>query len=211
MTQKLPQESLRPGMFISVGPSGFTISGLIGMGQSIGKVVSPDFMDGNGELAGAVSMIMANWVGIWLWGLAIWFFIVSAGAHWSCVGHGKMHFAMTWFSYIFPNTGKFVPTSKHRYSSVLIGLSSHDRYVRRWPRSRQQAHQNSRLCHGLPPNLRLVLRVREHDSRRHLGRNSLAAEAGRPRRGRMEDGCGPKASSRRRRRDLGVYPKSGNG
>ena len=28
MTQKLPKESLRPGMFISVGPSGFTISGM---------------------------------------------------------------------------------------------------------------------------------------------------------------------------------------
>jgi tellurite resistance protein TehA-like permease len=31
MTQKLPQESLRPGMFISVGPSGFTIAGIVGM------------------------------------------------------------------------------------------------------------------------------------------------------------------------------------
>ncbi|KAH9826829.1 Voltage-dependent anion channel, partial [Teratosphaeria destructans] len=32
MTQKLPQESLRPGMFISVGPSGFTIAAVMGMG-----------------------------------------------------------------------------------------------------------------------------------------------------------------------------------
>jgi len=69
MTQKLPQESLRPGMFISVGPSGFTISGVIGMGQSLPRVVPPDFMGpGNGALAGSVSLIMANWLGLWLWG-----------------------------------------------------------------------------------------------------------------------------------------------
>lgn len=105
MTQKLPSESARPGMFISVGPSGFTVSGLIGMGQRLPKVVSPSFMDGNGELAGTVSMIVANWVGVWLWGLAVWFFIVSVAAHWSCVGHGKMQFSMTWYSYVFPNTG----------------------------------------------------------------------------------------------------------
>lgn len=103
MTQKLPTESLRPGLFISVGPSGFTIAGLINMGQRLPAVVTKDFM-GDGEFAAKVSMVMANWTGLWLWGLAFWFFIVSAGAHWSCVRHGRMTFAMTWYSYIFPNT-----------------------------------------------------------------------------------------------------------
>src|SRR5581483_3823241 len=105
MTQKLPKENLRPGMFISVGPSGFTISGLILMGQQLPKTVPKDFMGlGMGELAGNVSMIMANWVGIWLWGLALWFFLVSVGAHFSCAAQGKMTFAMTWYSFVFPNT-----------------------------------------------------------------------------------------------------------
>ncbi|GAB7363646.1 hypothetical protein MBLNU230_g4216t1 [Neophaeotheca triangularis] len=103
MTQKLPKESLRPGMFISVGPSGFTIAGIINMGQRLPDVVTADFM-GDGEFAGKVSKVMANWMGLWLWGLAFWFFIVSVGAHWSCVRHGRMTFAMTWYSYIFPNT-----------------------------------------------------------------------------------------------------------
>lgn len=67
MTQKLPKENLRPGMFISVGPSGFTITGLINMGHNLPNVLPSDFM-GNGQLAGQVSMIMANWAGIWLWG-----------------------------------------------------------------------------------------------------------------------------------------------
>jgi tellurite resistance protein TehA-like permease len=107
MTQKLPKESLRPGMFISVGPSGFTVAGIVNMGQELGKgrVVPPDFMgNGLGELAGKVSMICANWVGLWLWGLALWFFFVSVGAHYSCARKGKMDFAMTWYSFIFPNT-----------------------------------------------------------------------------------------------------------
>ncbi|KAI7109329.1 putative C4-dicarboxylate/malic acid transporter, partial [Hortaea werneckii] len=105
MTQKLPQESLRPGMFISIGPSGFTISAVVTMGQNMPRVVPANFMaPGMGELAGKVSLITANWMGLWLWGLAIWFFLVSVGAHWSTVRHGRGKFAMTFYSYIFPNT-----------------------------------------------------------------------------------------------------------
>lgn len=104
MTQKLPKESLRPGMFISVGPSGFTASGLINMAANLPAVIPHDFMN-VGQLAGTISVVMANWVGIWLWALALFFCIVSVGAHVSCIGNGRFHFAMTWFSFVFPNTG----------------------------------------------------------------------------------------------------------
>lgn len=67
MTQKLPTESVRPGMFISVGPSGFTIAGIINMGQVIPDVIPADFM-GVGEVAGTISLVVANWMGLWLWG-----------------------------------------------------------------------------------------------------------------------------------------------
>ena len=109
MTQKLPKESLRPGMFISVGPSGFTISAIVNMAETLPKVIPSDFM-GNGELCGMVSMFVGNWIGIWLWGLALWFFIVSVGAHWSCVRYGRMNFAMTWYSFVFPNTALVTAT-----------------------------------------------------------------------------------------------------
>ena len=105
MTQKLPQESMRPAMFISVGPSGFTIAGVISMASQLPHNVPPDFM-GDGELAGRVSVIMATWMGLWLWGLALWFFLVSVFAHYSTVRHGRWEFAMTWYSYVFPNTGE---------------------------------------------------------------------------------------------------------
>lgn len=102
-SQKLPAESTRPGMFISVGPSGFTVSGLIHLGNSLPQMVPPQFMD-DGHLAAQVGRIMAYWSGIWLWGLAIWFFFVSVGAHWSCVAGNRLSFAMTWYAFIFPNT-----------------------------------------------------------------------------------------------------------
>jgi tellurite resistance protein TehA-like permease len=118
MTHKLPTENVRPGMFVSVGPSGFTIAGVITMGQALPGVVDEDFMgDGMGDLVGKITMVGANWFGIWLWGsvmiflfrnvqltgdmscrLALWFLIISVGAHFSSAAKGKIHFAMTWYA-----------------------------------------------------------------------------------------------------------------
>ena len=109
MTHKLPTESTRPGMFVSVGPSGFTVSSLIQMGAHFPTVVPASFM-GNGALAGQVTKIVAYWASIWLWGLAIWFFMVSVGAHWSCVGGNRLTFAMTWYAFVFPNTSLITST-----------------------------------------------------------------------------------------------------
>ncbi len=67
MRHKLPKESSRPGMFVSVGPSGFTVSGLITMADSAQRVLPEDFM-GDGALAAMILKVSANWVGIWLWG-----------------------------------------------------------------------------------------------------------------------------------------------
>lgn len=67
MTHKLPREALRPGMFVSVGPSGFTISGILGLAVNVDRILPPDFM-GDGPLAAFVLKIIGNWTGIWLWG-----------------------------------------------------------------------------------------------------------------------------------------------
>jgi len=101
MSHKLPKESVRPGMFVSVGPSGFTISGLITMGQALPRVVSPDFMvAGQGQLVATITLVIGNWAGLWLWGLAFWFFIISVGSHISSAAKGRIHFAMTWYDSI---------------------------------------------------------------------------------------------------------------
>jgi tellurite resistance protein TehA-like permease len=120
MTQKLPLEALRPGMFISVGPSGFTSAAMIGMSRSLPRAVSTNFMGTNmGALAANISVVMANWWGIWLWGLAIWWFLVSCGAHFGPARRGRLHFSMTWFSFIFPNTA--LTTSTFAVSYALHG------------------------------------------------------------------------------------------
>ncbi|MCJ1323288.1 hypothetical protein MMC15_008643 [Xylographa vitiligo] len=106
---KLPKESTRPGMFVSVGPSAFTAGALINLAINTEKALPADFM-GNGPLASMIIRVVASWAALWLWGLAIWFFIVSVGAHWTCVRDGDLNFAMTWYSFIFPNTALVTAT-----------------------------------------------------------------------------------------------------
>lgn len=109
MTQKLPQEATRPGMFVSVGPSGFTVAGIIGMAEGAQRALPDDFM-GNTEMAAMIIKVVANWMSLWIWGLAFWFFFISVGAHWTCVSKNRMTFTMTWFSYVFPNTALVTST-----------------------------------------------------------------------------------------------------
>lgn len=66
MTQKLPKENLRPGMFVSVGPSAFTAAGIITMATNAKNVFPEDFM-GDGELAATVIKVLANFTALWLW------------------------------------------------------------------------------------------------------------------------------------------------
>lgn len=109
MTQKLPQEATRPAMFVSVGPAAFTAAGILGMAEGAQHVLPNDFM-GDGALAKMIMKVMASWCCLWLWGLAMWFFCISVGAHWSCVQHGRMTFSMSWFSYVFPQTALITAT-----------------------------------------------------------------------------------------------------
>ena len=102
MTQKLPRESIRPGMFVSVGPSAFTVSGVINMAASARKAIPAVYM-GDGQLTAQIITVVANWMALWLWGFALWWFFVSVGAHYACV-RDRLPFAMTWFSFVFPNT-----------------------------------------------------------------------------------------------------------
>ncbi|KAH7408042.1 voltage-dependent anion channel-domain-containing protein [Cadophora sp. MPI-SDFR-AT-0126] len=112
MTQKLPGETTRPRMFIAVGPSGFTVAGLVLLGNKGIHKISPNVHFGN-ENAEFVLKIISLLVGIWLWGLCLWFFLVSAGAHIQLVkpnDKNQLHFDMTWYSFVFPNTALVTAT-----------------------------------------------------------------------------------------------------
>ncbi|EXJ92901.1 hypothetical protein A1O3_01455 [Capronia epimyces CBS 606.96] len=109
MTQKLPAEPLRPGMFVSVGPSAFTVSGTIGMAKNLPNVIAATpgatFMAVPGTLAAQILRLVATWMSLWLWGLAWWFFFVSLVSNIDCLrDEHRMPFSMTWFSFVFPQT-----------------------------------------------------------------------------------------------------------
>lgn len=76
------------------------------------KIMLDGYM-GNSS-AGSILKLLADIVGLWLWGLCLWFFIVSVGAHWQVMryNHPKhhIHFDMTWYSFVFPNTAMVTAT-----------------------------------------------------------------------------------------------------
>ena len=109
MTENLPQEATRPGMFVSVGPAGFTARAVITLADGAQQAMSDDFM-GNGPLAKMILKVVASWMALWIWGIAMWFFFVCVLAHGSVIKRRTMTFDMTWFSYVFPNTALVTAT-----------------------------------------------------------------------------------------------------
>jgi tellurite resistance protein TehA-like permease len=105
MTAKLPRSRTRPGMFISVGPSGFTIFGVIKMSQALALAMPSDFL-GNGQLMARVTQLGTLWIGVWLWGLATWFFLISITANLGrvVVAGKEVEFTLGWWSFVFPNS-----------------------------------------------------------------------------------------------------------
>lgn len=67
MSHKLPKESIRPGMFVSVGPSGFTVAGIINMALEARRAFPTDFL-GNGPVAASIFKVTVDLAALWLWG-----------------------------------------------------------------------------------------------------------------------------------------------
>ncbi|KAK1987859.1 C4-dicarboxylate transporter/malic acid transporter [Colletotrichum cereale] len=109
MTQKLPRDFQRPGVFISIGPFAFTVGGLVQLGNQAETILPSNFL--GTDIAVPIVKVMSALIGLWLWGLSIWFFIVSVGSLWKYVcPENKMSFQMTWWSFVFPNTALITAT-----------------------------------------------------------------------------------------------------
>ncbi|KAF5247999.1 hypothetical protein FAUST_405 [Fusarium austroamericanum] len=76
MTQKLPRDNQRPGIFMSIGPYGFTAAGIAQLGSQADLLVPENFL-GASNVADIIKVISIL-VSLWLWGLALWFFLVTA-------------------------------------------------------------------------------------------------------------------------------------
>ncbi|KAG5975911.1 hypothetical protein E4U55_007535 [Claviceps digitariae] len=109
MTQKLPRDMQRPGVFISIGPFAFTAAGIAQLGSQAKSIIPNNFLDT--PVTADVVKVVSVLVGLWLWGLAMWFFLVSVGSLWKYTrGSHNMPFQMTWWSFVFPNTALVVAT-----------------------------------------------------------------------------------------------------
>ncbi|KAI1281695.1 voltage-dependent anion channel-domain-containing protein [Xylaria sp. FL0933] len=109
MTQKLPRDMQRPGVFISIGPPAFTVSGLVLLGQQAKDILPPDYA--GRPHAVLILELLSTLLGFWLWGLAEWFFIVCVGSLWKYVWTDRsIPFQMTWWSFVFPNTALVTAT-----------------------------------------------------------------------------------------------------
>ena len=57
------------------------------------------------ELVASIMKVTSVMVGLWLWGLSMWFFFVSVGSLFKYLRPDhRLPFVMTWWSFVFPNT-----------------------------------------------------------------------------------------------------------
>lgn len=91
--------------------SGFVVH----LGNLTSSIFPPDW--GHTEHAVFTLRLLSYMLGLWLWGLSVWFSLVSVGSLWKFLlpyHRPKLPFHMTWFSFVFPNTALvgFLPVSQ---------------------------------------------------------------------------------------------------
>ncbi|KAB2579806.1 C4-dicarboxylate transporter/malic acid transport protein [Lasiodiplodia theobromae] len=99
--------NVRPAMFMLVGPPSFTALALIGNANAL-----PDnyaYFETH-PMAKEILTIVATWIAIFLWALALWFFCIAVVACLTAIP--TMSFAVPWWAFVFPNVGFTVATIK---------------------------------------------------------------------------------------------------
>ena len=103
----LPSPDLRPALFISVGPPSFTGLALIGISLALPKDYG--YFASHTE-AITILQVLALFIAIFLWMLAFWFCCVTICA--VLVSVRTMSFHLAWWSFVFPNVGFAIATTK---------------------------------------------------------------------------------------------------
>ncbi|EME78377.1 uncharacterized protein MYCFIDRAFT_58471 [Pseudocercospora fijiensis CIRAD86] len=103
MTSALPAPPTRPGMYVSVGPAGYTAAGLISLGNQAPKVLPPDMFNINNLPDGDIVRLIGIMAGVFIIIFAFWFFCISTVA--VIAGARRMKFTLNWWAFIFPNAG----------------------------------------------------------------------------------------------------------
>jgi len=104
MEYGLPPPNARPGMFICVGPPGFTILSLIGMSKALPEV---GYFATN-PMAIPALQAMALFVSIFIYMIAVWWFFIAIVS--VLYGIKKMSFSLVNWALVFPNVGLTIAT-----------------------------------------------------------------------------------------------------
>lgn len=124
--------SQRPGLFIAVGSSGYTVVALIGCARA---VPADHAYFAKHPTASETLSVLALWVGVFLWLFTFWLFAIALVAHvpiliprfhtgsWAGAtaqaqaqvqaqgqGPGEMSFTLPWWALVFPNVGFTIAT-----------------------------------------------------------------------------------------------------
>jgi C4-dicarboxylate transporter/malic acid transport protein len=99
MTSSLPAPSTRPGMYVSVGPAGYTAAGLISLGVQAPSVLYTDAFTQNAIPDGDIVRVIGTMAGIFVILFAFWFFCISSVA--VIAGLNKMSFTLNWWAVSF--------------------------------------------------------------------------------------------------------------
>ncbi|KAI0382454.1 C4-dicarboxylate transporter/malic acid transport protein-like protein [Hypomontagnella monticulosa] len=100
----LPEPSKRPGMFVAVGPAGYTATTLAALGSQAPRIIPHDYLGITSEVpVGDLWKGFSVPAAMFVWLLGFWFFALAL---WSCLrGARQMHFTLSWWAFVFPNAG----------------------------------------------------------------------------------------------------------
>ncbi len=108
MSSEIPSPPTRPGMFIGVGPAGYTSQAFVALGVQAQKILPDNYMGDLSVPCGDVLRILGLTAGLFVWLLAFWFFALTL---WGIVeGFRDMSFTLAWWAFIFPNVGLILAT-----------------------------------------------------------------------------------------------------
>lgn len=125
MTQALPSPATRPGMFVSVGPAGYTAAGLLSLANQAPEQIPANYFTNISVPDGEILRIMGIASGLFLILFAYWFFFVTTIA--VLAGCHRMSFTLNWWAFVFPNVGLTLATiqaGKAFKSESINGVAS---------------------------------------------------------------------------------------
>ncbi|KAF1919659.1 voltage-dependent anion channel [Ampelomyces quisqualis] len=108
MTSHLPSATVRPGMYVSVGPAGYTAAGMFSLASQAPRLIPPNFFTDTVVPDGEIVRIIGIMAGLFVILFAYWFFFITTIA--IIAGIRKMEFSLNWWAFIFPNAGLTLAT-----------------------------------------------------------------------------------------------------